>query len=103
MLLVSLALALAARPAVLLFPQMPLSMSADERLALLRFLADLAAATGINVIVMHASMSEEELLACNAIDHGGSSLQPQPALHGFQQVCALAIHSSCNSQVLSFS
>ena len=95
MLLVSLALVLAARPAVLLFPQMPLAMSADERLALLRFLADLAAATGINILVMHGSMNEEELLACHNIHHEQGALQLQAALHGLQQVCTSAIHSSC--------
>ena len=67
MVLVSLAVALAARPAVLLLPQLPQTMNADERLALLRFLADVAAATGINAIALQTGMSDEETQACETV------------------------------------
>ncbi|KAK9831109.1 hypothetical protein WJX74_003615 [Apatococcus lobatus] len=85
MILVSLAITLAARPAVLLLPQLPTAMSADERLALLYFLSKLAAATNINIIVMHGSMSEEEIQACWTVRHEWDMFQMPMAAHGLHQ------------------
>ena len=87
MVLVSLAIALAAGPALLLLPQLPAAMSADERLALLRFLACLAQATGINIIALLGSLSEEELMACHTVHHEWSVFRPQMPLHGLHEVC----------------
>ena len=60
LILVSLAVALAARPALLLIPPLPEALAQDERLALFQFLQDIAAITDINIIALQSNIADDE-------------------------------------------
>ncbi len=98
--LVSLALALAARPSVLVVAELPEGMSADERLALLHFLARLSIATSITVLALQEAMSDEETAACSTVRHGQDAALAQPAqVSGQSGLCAIVVITGLTSMI----